>query len=103
MRDQNDVTISSHRFGELAISAIRYALGRRTGLPEDIANDVRLQVKRLSCKDLTVVRRDVAEYIARNSKQPDGMLPDLSMPAWQKLFDAVQRELRDRLEKGGAT
>ena len=78
-------------FGAVINCAVRYALGRRSYMPEIVVNFTVPLVHELTNKTLWAIRRDIAEAQERD------MLGDpCDAKDWLRLLAAVEKELSDR-------
>jgi len=62
MAKKHIVKISRQEFSELIVFAVRYALGRRTYAPGDIASMVKTYIDDISNGDIDILKRDIMEH-----------------------------------------
>lgn len=76
----NAATVTPNDLGVMLIYATRYAMGRATSAPHDVAACVRRYAPHLAPGDLAVIRRDLRLALGRSVL---GMAPDHA--EWERL------------------
>lgn len=84
--------VDKHDLGTLCICAVRYAMGRTSYMPEEIAGIVRGLIKGLEDVDLAILRRDIAQHITMVSELVVHD-PASHMMLWVKLRSDIDREI----------
>ena len=82
--------ISDSDFRLILLSAMRYAMGRKTHMPSVIADYIKRHLQLLDDKFLTLAADDIQRYLEDYAEHESN--PDL----WQNLLDALETEQRDR-------
>ena len=82
--------ISDSDFRLILLSAMRYAMGRKTHMPSVIADYIKRHLPHLDDKFLTLAADDIRQHLEDYAEH--GSNPDL----WQNLLDALETEQRDR-------
>ena len=82
--------ISDSDFRLILLSAMRYAMGRKTHMPSVIADYIKRHLPHLDDKFLTLAADDIQRYLEDYAEHESN--PDL----WQNLLDALETEQRDR-------
>ena len=82
--------ISDSDFRLILLSAMRYAMGRKTHMPSVIADYLKRHIQLLDNKFLTLAADDIQRYLEDYAEHESN--PDL----WQNLLDALETEQRDR-------
>ena len=82
--------ISDPDFRLILLSAMRYAMGRKTHMPSVIADYIKRHLQLLDDKFLTLAADDIQRYLEDYAEHESN--PDL----WQNLLDALETEQRDR-------
>ena len=77
-------------FRLILLSAMRYAMGRKTHMPSVIADYIKRHLPHLDDKFLTLAADDIQRYLEDYAEHESN--PDL----WQNLLDALETEQRDR-------
>lgn len=81
---------------EMLISAVRYALGRRTYMVEWTVKYITPLLPDFGDKELGVMLRDVSEWLYRCA----GGEPDDIVKEWQRFAKCLQEELERKRESG---
>ena len=81
---------------EMLISAVRYALGRRTYMVEWTVKYITPLLPDFGSKELDVMLRDVSEWLYRRA---DGE-PDEIVKEWQRFAKCLQNEFERRSQLG---
>ena len=82
--------ISDPNFRLILLSAMRYAMGRKTHMPSVVADYIKRHLQLLDDKFLTLAANDIRQYLEDYAEH--GANSDL----WQDLLDALETEQRDR-------
>ena len=82
--------ISDSDFRLILLSAMRYAMGRKTHMPSVVADYIKRHLQLLDDKFLTLAANDIRQYLEDYAEH--GANSDL----WQDLLDALETEQRDR-------
>ena len=82
--------ISDSDFRLILLSAMRYAMGRKTHMPSVVADYIKRHLPHLDDKFLTLAANDIRQYLEDYAEH--GANSDL----WQDLLDALETEQRDR-------
>ena len=82
--------ISDSDFRLILLSAMRYAMGRKTHMPSVIADYIKRHLPHLDDKFLTLAADDIQQYHEDYADHESN--PDL----WQDFLDALETEQRDR-------
>ena len=82
--------ISDSDFRLILLSAMRYAMGRKTYMPAVVADYLKRHIQLLDNKFLTLAADDIQRYLEDYAEHESN--PDL----WQNLLDALETEQRDR-------
>ena len=82
--------ISDSDFRLILLSAMRYAMGRKTHMPSVIADYIKRHLPHLDDKFLTLAADDIRQHLEDYAEHESN--PDL----WQNLLDALETEQRDR-------
>ena len=82
--------ISDSDFRLILLSAMRYAMGRKTYMPSVVADYLKRHIQLLGNKFLTLAADDIQRYLEDYAEHESN--PDL----WQNLLDALETEQRDR-------
>ena len=82
--------ISDSDFRLILLSAMRYAMGRKTYMPSVVADYLKRHIQLLDNKFLTLAADDIQRYLEDYAEHESN--PDL----WQNLLDALETEQRDR-------
>ena len=82
--------ISDSDFRLILLSAMRYAMGRKTYMPSVIADYIKRHLQLLDDKFLTLAADDIQRYLEDYAEHESN--PDL----WQNLLDALETERSDR-------
>lgn len=77
---------------EMLISSVRYALGRRTYMPEWTVQYITPLLPYFFDRELSVMQWDVYEWLNRYAEGE----PDDIVKTWQQFFQSMQREQRKR-------
>ena len=77
-------------FRLILLSAMRYAMGRKTHMPSVVADYIKRHLQLLDDKFLTLAANDIRQYLEDYAEH--GANSDL----WQDLLDALETEQRDR-------
>ena len=77
-------------FRLILLSAMRYAMGRKTHMPSVIADYIKRHLPHLDDKFLTLAADDIRQHLEDYAEHESN--PDL----WQNLLDALETEQRDR-------
>ena len=75
---------------EMLISSVRYALGRRTYMPEWTVQYITPLLPYFYDKELSVMQQDVDEWLNRYAEGE----PDDIVQIWQRFLTSMQREQR---------
>ena len=81
------ITTDPYHMGQLLICAVRYAIGRDTGIPATVAGQVQVNLQNLQTGHLEVILRDIRE--ARH-------LGTYDTTTWLNLADRIDGELAGR-------
>lgn len=82
--------ISDPDFRLILLSAMRYAMGRKTYMPSVIADYIKRHLPHLDDKFLTLAADDIRQHLEDYAEhEPNSDL-------WQNLLDALETEQRDR-------
>ena len=82
--------ISDPDFRLILLSAMRYAMGRKTHMPSVIADYIKRHLQLLDDKFLTLAADDIQRYLEDYAEHE----PSLNL--WRDLLDALETEQRDR-------
>ena len=82
--------ISDSDFRLILLSAMRYAMGRKTYMPSVIADYIKRHLQLLDDKFLTLAADDIQRYLEDYAEHEANSDP------WQNLLDALETEQRDR-------
>lgn len=82
--------ISDSDFRLILLSAMRYAMGRKTYMPSVVADYLKRHIQLLDNKFLTLAADDIRQHLEDYAEHESN--PDL----WQNLLDALETEQRDR-------
>ena len=82
--------ISDSDFRLILLSAMRYAMGRKTYMPSVVADYLKRHIQLLDNKFLTLAADDIQRYLEDYAEHE----PNLNL--WQGLLDAIETEQRDR-------
>ena len=82
--------ISDSDFRLILLSAMRYAMGRKTHMPSVIADYIKRHLQLLDDKFLTLAADDIQRYLEDYAEHEANSDP------WQNLLDALETEQRDR-------
>ena len=82
--------ISDPDFRLILLSAMRYAMGRKTHMPSVIADYIKRHLQLLDDKFLALVADDIRQYLEDYAEHE----PNLNL--WRGLLDALETEQRDR-------
>lgn len=82
--------ISDPNFRLILLSAMRYAMGRKTHMSSVVADYLKRHIQLLDNKFLTLAADDIQRYLEDYAEHESN--PDL----WQNLLDALETEQRDR-------
>ena len=82
--------ISDSDFCLILLSAMRYAMGRKTHMSSVVADYLKRHIQLLDNKFLTLAADDIQRYLEDYAEHESN--PDL----WQNLLDALETEQRDR-------
>ena len=82
--------ISDSDFRLILLSAMRYAMGRKTYMPSVIADYIKRHLQLLDDKFLTLAADDIRQHLEDYAEHE----PNLNL--WQGLLDALETEQRDR-------
>ena len=82
--------IADPDFHLILLSAMRYAMGRKTYMPSVIADYIKRHLPHLDDKFLTLAADDIRQYLEDYAEHEPN--PDL----WQGLLDALEAERRNR-------
>ena len=82
--------ISDPDFRLILLSAMRYAMGRKTYMPSVIADYIKRHLQLLDDKFLTLAADDIQRYLEDYAEHEANSDP------WQNLLDALETEQRDR-------
>lgn len=91
-----EIKIDPSEFGFLAISAVRYGLGRRTYAPSLICDYIKPHIRNLTDRDLYVMLQDVEGCGDYGDSTID-------KPVWMKFKQDLYDEYKKRHEKGTST
>ena len=86
--------ISDSDFRLILLSAMRYAMGRKTHMPSVVADYIKRHLQLLDDKFLTLAANDIRQYLEDYAEH--GANSDL----WQDLLDALETEQRSRRSSG---
>ena len=82
--------ISDSDFRLILLSAMRYAMGRKTHMPSVIADYIKRHLQLLDDKFLTLAADDIQRYLEDYTEH------EANSDLWQNLLDALETEQRDR-------
>lgn len=82
--------ISDPDFRLILLSAMRYAMGRKTHMPSVVAGYIKRHLQLLDDKFLTLAADDIRQHLEDYAEHE----PNLNL--WQGLLDAIEIEQRDR-------
>ena len=82
--------ISDSDFRLILLSAMRYAMGRKTYMPSVIADYIKRHLPHLDDKFLTLAADDIRQHLEDYAERE----PSLNL--WRDLLDALETEQRDR-------
>ena len=82
--------ISDSDFRLILLSAMRYAMGRKTYMPSVIADYIKRHLQLLDDKFLVLAADDIRQYLEDYAEHE----PSLNL--WRDLLDALETEQRDR-------
>ncbi|MEF2646834.1 MAG: hypothetical protein U0N32_12090 [Oscillospiraceae bacterium] len=82
--------ISDPNFRLILLSAMRYAMGRKTHMPSVIADYIKRHLQLLDDKFLTLAADDIQRYLEDYAEH------EANSDLWQNLLDALETEQRDR-------
>ena len=82
--------ISDPDFRLILLSAMRYAMGRKTHMPSVIADYIKRHLQLLDDKFLTLAADDIQRYLEYYAEH------EANSDLWQNLLDALETEQRDR-------
>ena len=82
--------ISDSDFRLILLSAMRYAMGRKTYMPSVIADYIKRHLQLLDDKFLTLAADDIQRYLEDYTEH------EANSDLWQNLLDALETEQRDR-------
>ena len=82
--------ISDPDFRLILLSAVRYAMGRKTHMPSVVADYIKRHLQLLDDKFLALAADDIRQYLEDYAEHEPN--PDL----WRGLLDALETEQRDR-------
>lgn len=82
--------ISDSDFRLILLSAMRYAMGRKTHMPSVIADYIKRHLPHLDDKFLTLAADDIRQHLEDYAEHE----PSLNL--WRDLLDALETEQRDR-------
>ena len=82
--------ISDSDFRLILLSAMRYAMGRKTYMPSVVADYIKRHLQLLDDKFLTLAADDIQRYLEDYAEHEANSDP------WQNLLDALETEQRDR-------
>ena len=82
--------ISDSVFRRILLSAMRYAMGRKTHMPSVIADYIKRHLQLLDDKFLTLAADDIRQHLEDYAEHE----PSLNL--WRDLLDALETEQRDR-------
>lgn len=88
LRNAKPYTIDS----EIYLCAMRYALGRRTYVVDEVCNAIKAHIRDLDAKDIWVMERDLC-YAELGNNLGD---PTIDAPRWRELMNALEDELERR-------
>ena len=77
-------------FRLILLSAMRYAMGRKTHMPSVIADYIKRHLPHLDDKFLTLAANDIQRYLEDYAEH------EANSDLWQNLLDALETEQRDR-------
>lgn len=92
----SDITVTPETYGTLCICAVRYALGRMTYMPDEVANAVGQGLDKLTQKDMAVILKDIRAY-ALNENSP--IHKDINQSTWHRLGNRLDDEIKRRKER----
>ena len=93
---ENMVAVDDH-YELMLISAVRYALGRRTYIVEETARYVRGKLGMVQDATLVVMLRDIDERIAwSDSHGGSGLGDECDRAEWMLLHRAIAEEIKKR-------
>ena len=82
--------ISDPDFRLILLSAMRYAMGRKTHMPSVIADYIKRHLQLLDDKFLTLAADDIQRYLEDYAEH------EANSDLWQNLLDALETEQRDQ-------
>ena len=82
--------ISDSDFRLILLSAMRYAMGRKTYMPSVVADYLKRHIQLLDNKFLTLAADDIQRYLEDYAEH------EANSDLWQNLLDALETEQRDR-------
>lgn len=82
--------ISDSDFRLILLSAMRYAMRRKTHMPSVIADYIKRHLQLLDDKFLTLAADDIQRYLEDHAEH------EANSDLWQNLLDALETEQRDR-------
>ena len=82
--------ISDSDFRLILLSAMRYAMGRKTHMPSVIADYIKRHLQLLDDKFLTLAANDIQRYLEVYAEH------EANSDLWQNLLDALETEQQDR-------
>lgn len=82
--------ISDSDFRLILLSAMRYAMGRKTYMPSVVADYIKRHLPHLDDKFLTLAADDIQRYLEDYAEH------EANSDLWQNLLDALETEQRDR-------
>ena len=82
--------ISDPDFRLILLSAMRYAMGRKTHMPSVIADYIKRHLQLLDDKFLTLAADDIRQHLEDYAEH------EANSDLWQNLLDALETEQRDR-------
>ena len=82
--------ISDPDFRLILLSAVRYAMGRKTHMPSVVADYIKRHLQLLDDKFLALAADDIRQYLEDYAEHG----PNLNL--WRGLLDALETEQRDR-------
>ena len=82
--------ISDSDFRLILLSAMRYAMGRKTYMPSVVADYLKRHIQLLDNKFLTLAADDIQRYLEDYAEHK------ANSDLWQNLLDALETEQRDR-------
>lgn len=80
--------LTSDTLGLLLVCSVRYALGRRTYMPEEIARIVRARYMDVSEGDRETIRRD----LLKACENPATLGDDCDIRTWNVLLDWIEAQ-----------